>query len=74
MPVASRLPAASLPDTTLLPLQAPDAVQLVALVEDQLKVEEAPLEIDIGFALRLTVGAGTTEMVTVFFTATRPKR
>ena len=69
MPVVSKLLAVSLPDTALLPLQAPDAVQLLALVEDQFKVEDAPLEIDIGFALRLTVGAGTTEMVTVFFAA-----
>ena len=54
-------------------------MQRVALVEDQLRVEDAPLEIDIGFALRLTVGAmtvgaGTTEMVTVLFMATRPGR
>ena len=74
MPVASRLLRVALPDTVLLPLQASDAMQLVVLVEDQLRVADAPLEIDVGFALRLTVGAGTTEMVTVLFVATRPVR
>ena len=74
MPVASRLLRVALPDTVLLPLQASDAMQLVVLVEDQRRVEDAPLEIDVGFALRLTVGAGTTEMVTVLLVATRPGR
>jgi hypothetical protein len=41
-----------------LPDQPPDAVQEVACVVDQLKVELSPLTIELGFAARLTVGAG----------------
>jgi hypothetical protein len=40
------------------PLQPPDAAQEVALVEDQVKVEVAPLATVLGLALKLTVGAG----------------
>ena len=38
-----------------LPDQPPEAVQEVALVEDQVKVELPPLATVLGFALRLTV-------------------
>jgi hypothetical protein len=41
-----------------LPLHAPEALQEVALVEDQVNVELPPLAIVLGFALRETVGAG----------------
>lgn len=41
-----------------LPDQPPDAVQDVAFVDDQLKVELLPLIIELGLAARLTVGAG----------------
>ncbi len=41
----------------LLPLQAPDAVQAVALVADQLSVELVPLVTELGAALSETVGA-----------------
>ena len=42
----------------LLPDQAPEAVQEVALVADQVKVALLPLITELGLALRLTVGAG----------------
>ena len=46
------------PPTDFAPLQPPDAVQEVALVEDQVSVEAAPFATVVGFALKLTVGAG----------------
>jgi hypothetical protein len=53
------------PLTALVPDQAPEAVQEVALVDDQVKVEPLPLATVLGFALRATVGAGgVTETVT----------
>jgi hypothetical protein len=48
----------------LLPDQAPEAVQAVALVEDQVSVALAPLAIALGPTLKLTVGSGAfTETV-----------
>jgi hypothetical protein len=40
------------------PLHAPDAVQELALVEDQVKVELPPLATVVGLALTVTVGVG----------------
>ena len=40
------------------PDQPPEAVQEVAFVVDQLKVELLPLAMELGLAARLTVGAG----------------
>ncbi len=40
------------------PLQPPDAAQEVALVDDHVKVEVAPLATVVGLALSVTVGAG----------------
>ena len=40
------------------PLQPPDAAQVAALLEDQVKVEAAPLATVLGLALSVTVGAG----------------
>lgn len=52
------------PLTALLPDQPPDAVQAVALVDDQFKVAAAPLFTVVGFSVRLTPGAGwVTETV-----------
>jgi len=48
-----------------LPDQPPPAVQAVALVVDQVKVELAPLAIVLGFALSLTVAVGAAVTVTV---------
>ena len=46
------------PLTALVPDQAPEAVQEVALVEDQVKVEPLPLATVLGLAAKVTVGAG----------------
>ena len=46
------------PLTALDPDQAPEALQEVALVEDQLMVEVPPLVIVLGLAVRATVGEG----------------
>jgi hypothetical protein len=50
-----------------LPDQPPEAVQDVAFVVVQLKAELLPLAMELGFAVRFTVGAGVagvTETVT----------
>ena len=39
------------------PLQPPEAAQAVALVEDQLNIDVAPLATVLGLALNVTVGA-----------------
>jgi hypothetical protein len=41
-----------------VPDQAPEAVQVVALVADQVSVELLPLLTVLGLATKLTVGAG----------------
>jgi hypothetical protein len=51
----------------LLPVQPPEAVQLVALVEFQLSVELPPLATLVGFAANASVGAG---VVACTFTVT----
>jgi hypothetical protein len=52
------------PLSALLPLQAPDAVQAVAFVADQVSVELVPLVTELGAALTNTVGAAVlTETV-----------
>jgi hypothetical protein len=51
------------PLTAMLPDQPPDAVQAVALVLAQVNVELWPLATVLGFALRVTVGAGATEVI-----------
>lgn len=45
------------PLVAIVPAHAPDAVQDVALVEDQLNVELAPLAMLVGLALSDTLGA-----------------
>jgi hypothetical protein len=52
------------PLSPLAPLQPPDALQEVALVLDQVSVEEAPEFTVLGVALSVTVGA-VLETVTV---------
>jgi hypothetical protein len=47
----------------MLPDQPPDAVHAVALVLVQLNVELWPLATVLGLALRVTVGAGATEVI-----------
>ena len=46
------------PLTALAPLQAPAAVQAVALVADQVKVALSPLTTVLGLAARVMVGIG----------------
>jgi len=53
-----------LPEVALLPDHEPEAVQEVALVDDQVSVEDAPLATDVGFTARDTVGTGNTVTVT----------
>jgi len=53
------------PLTVCVPLQLPDAEQLVALVELHVSVEDWPAVIDVGVAVRVTVGVGVDAVVTV---------
>jgi hypothetical protein len=53
------------PDTASLPLHPPLAVHAVALVEDQVSVAEEPSVTELGFAARVTVGAGGAVAVSV---------
>ena len=55
---AVRAPVDWLPEVVLVPVQPPEAVQEVALVEDQVSVEAAPLATEVGFAVSDTVGTG----------------
>ena len=50
------------PLVALPPDQPPEAVQEVAWVVDQLKVELLPLTIELGLAVKLTVGGGVAEV------------
>jgi len=54
-----------LPLVGSLPDQPPEALQLVALVEDQLRVSAEPLVTDAELADKLTVGLGADAAVTV---------
>ena len=49
----------------LEPDQAPEAVQEVALVDDHVRVDAAPLAMVLGLALRLTAAVGVEVTVTV---------
>jgi hypothetical protein len=51
-------PVDSLPCVDFVPLQAPEAVQELAFVDDQLSVALWPTEMLAGFAFRVTVGIG----------------
>ena len=63
--VALSPPVLELPLIPLLPDQPPEALQLVAFVEDQLNVEADPLLTVPGVALRLTVGLAGADTFTV---------
>jgi hypothetical protein len=54
------------------PAHAPDAVQEVALLDDQLRVDALPLRIVLGLALKLTVTVGFALTVTVAVCAAVP--
>jgi hypothetical protein len=55
---ASSAPVGWEPLVAWLPDQPPEAVQEVAFVVDQLKVELLPLTMELGLVARVTVGAG----------------
>lgn len=56
--MAVRAPVDEVPLVGLEPDQAPDAVQAVALVDDQVSVEAAPLFTVLGAADSVIAGAG----------------
>jgi len=60
------------PVSVLLPLQAPEAVQAVALVADQFNVALLPLVIALGPTLKLTVGVGDLMETVADWTAVPP--
>jgi hypothetical protein len=52
------------PAVASVPLQPPEALHAVAFVDDQVNVEVAPLFTVVGFAAKVTAGAGVlTETV-----------
>jgi hypothetical protein len=62
--LALRAPVPAEPLVALVPVQPPEAVHDVALVDDQLRVEVAPLATVLGLELKVTVGArAVTETV-----------
>jgi hypothetical protein len=56
--LAVSAPVACEPLVAMLPDHPPEAVQAVAFVADQLKVELPPLATVLGLAVKVTVGAG----------------
>jgi hypothetical protein len=63
--VLARVPVDSLPEVGLVPDQPPEAVQEVALVEDQVSTDDPPLATDVGFAASDTVGTSGGGVVVV---------
>jgi hypothetical protein len=63
--VAAKLFMGCVPLVASVPLQPFDAVQAVALVEDQASVIEPPEVTDVGFAEIETEGGGGVAVVTV---------
>ena len=55
----------SLPLVALFPFQPPEAVQVVAFVDDQDRVIESPVAATEGDALRVTTGRGSTATLAV---------
>jgi hypothetical protein len=60
------------PLNPLAPDQAPEAVQAVALVDDQMRLELPPFETVLGLALMLTAAVGFALTVTVADCAALP--
>jgi hypothetical protein len=58
-------PVDCVPAKALVPLQAPPALQAVALVDAQLMVELLPLVIALGPMLSVTVGAAALTLTVV---------
>jgi hypothetical protein len=63
--VANNATVLVVPLVAWIPFQAPLAVQLVALVDAQVSVDEPPLATVVGEALIVMVGAGVVLTVTV---------
>ena len=63
--MALSAPVLALPLVGSFPDQPADAVQLLALLDDQLSIADVPLLTVVGLALRLTVGLGGAETLTV---------
>ena len=72
MALAFSAPVERDPLVAWLPLQPPEAVHEVALVDDQDSVELAPLATVLGLALKLTVGAGAVAVTVTDCTAFPP--
>lgn len=62
------------PLVALLPVQPPLAVQLVALVLDQVRVEDPPVVMLVGEAEKETVGAGVVTVTVWIWVAARLPR
>jgi hypothetical protein len=60
--LAVKAPVDCVPLVALLPDQPPDAVQVVALAADQLKVDALPMLTELGVAEKLIVGAGAADV------------
>ena len=60
--MALRAPVDCEPLAAFAPDQAPEAVQAVALLADQVRTALLPLAMELGLAARLTVGAGVGEV------------
>ena len=61
--LAARAPETSLPLVALVPVQPPLAVQVVAFVDDHVRLVDEPVVTEVGFAVSVTVG--NTGAVTV---------
>jgi hypothetical protein len=72
VPVVVNTPVDCEPLVAFAPDHAPEAVQLSALVDDQLSVEAAPLAIVAGLAVIVTVGGRGAVTVTVADCAALP--
>lgn len=64
MLVAVSAPVDCVPLVASVPDQPPEAVQVVAFIDDQVNVDEAPLVMLVGLALKLMLG-GAAVTVTV---------
>ncbi len=58
--------------TGSVPVQPPEATQLVALLDDQVKVDVDPLLTVVALAVRVTVGAGAVTDTVTPWVATPP--
>ena len=58
MPLAVSAPVDWLPEVARVPDHAPEAAQVVAFVDDQVRVEVPLLATDVGFADSDTAGVG----------------